>query len=130
MLQRPSILVVDDEALVRSVLDTGLRRHGFTVWLAANGQEAVELYRHHGDHIPLVLLDVRMPGLDGPQTLAALKTLNPHLHCCFMTGHTGNYSLEELQACGATRIFSKPFPLDPVAPFLKQLANDAELATI
>jgi CheY-like chemotaxis protein len=47
------------------------------VWLAAGGQEALDLYQRHREAIDVVLLDVRMPGLDGPQTLAALRALNP-----------------------------------------------------
>jgi CheY-like chemotaxis protein len=46
----------------------GLERDGFDVWLAANGWEAIHLYRKHRDSIDVVLLDVRMPGLDEPHT--------------------------------------------------------------
>ena len=51
--------------------------YGFTVWSAANGPAALEVYRRQQDDIAVVLLDVRMPGLDGPQTLAELQRLNP-----------------------------------------------------
>ena len=60
------ILVVDDEAGVLRVLDLVLRQQGFAVWPAAGGVEAVELYRRHREAIDVVLLDVCMPGLDGP----------------------------------------------------------------
>src|SRR5260370_467742 len=80
------ILVVDDQASVGSVLDVALRQEGFTVWLAVNGQEALDLYRRCRRTIDAVLLDVRMPGWDGPRTLAALRELNPKIRCCFMSG--------------------------------------------
>jgi CheY-like chemotaxis protein len=66
--QKPGILVVDDESAIRKVLGIVLSRHGFSVWTAAGGGEAVALFRQHQGSIGLVLLDVRMPGMDGPQT--------------------------------------------------------------
>src|SRR5262245_38350934 len=76
---RVGILIVDDEPLVRKSLELALPQQGFTVWLARNGNEAVQVYQQHCPEIAVVLLDVRMPGLDGPQTLAALQKVNPLL---------------------------------------------------
>src|SRR5262249_8109403 len=88
---KPGILVVDDDDAVRQMLDRGLRHHGFDVWLAGSGKEAVEVYQHHRQMISLVLLDVKMPGLDGPATLGALETMNPEVRSVFMSGHLGHY---------------------------------------
>ena len=101
------ILVVDDDATVRTMLDIGLRHHGFAVWLAAGGQEAVEVFRRHGQAIDIVLLDVRMPGLDGPQTLAALQQIDPRVRCCFMSGESGGYNSETLLTLGASHLDRK-----------------------
>jgi CheY-like chemotaxis protein len=117
------ILVVDDDAAVRFLLDVALRHHGFAVWQAADGQEAVELYQQEGSEIDLVLLDVRMPRLDGPHTLAALMRLNPRVRCCFMTGNAGNYSEDGLLELGAARVFPKPFQLAEIAQALTQLVE-------
>jgi CheY-like chemotaxis protein len=106
---RPEVLVVDDEPVLRTLLDAALRHFGFAVRLADGGREAVEIYRRHHATITLVLLDVRMPDLDGPGTLALLRQLNPHVRSCFMTGQAGQYTEEELLALGAARVFRKPF---------------------
>jgi CheY-like chemotaxis protein len=119
--RKPGILVVDDEAAVRLLLHAGLRHYGFAVWQAVNGQEAIEMYRQESSAIDLLLLDVRMPVLDGPHTLAALLRLNPHLRCCFMTGQAGIYSEEQLLALGAVRVFQKPFSLAEMVEALAQL---------
>ena len=116
------ILVVDDEECVRGMLKAGMRQEGFIVWLAADGQEAIEQYRGHDQDIDVVLLDVRMPKLDGPQTLAALHELNPQIPCCFMSGDPGSYDEEKLRELGATALFRKPFRLPEVAPVLRRLA--------
>jgi CheY-like chemotaxis protein len=111
--------VVDDEHFVRSMLQLGLERNGFDVWLAANGREAIDLYRLHQDRIAVVLLDVRMPGLDGPGTLDALRELNPQVLACFMSGDAGAYDPQELLQRGAARVIAKPFHLDPLADTLR-----------
>jgi CheY-like chemotaxis protein len=107
--RRPSVLIVEDEAGVRTMLDTSLRHYGFTVRMAAGGWEAVELFREHHEAIDVVLLDVQMPGVDGACTLATLQIINPQVRCCFMSGHTGRYSAEELRAMGAWHVVPKPF---------------------
>src|SRR5262249_13388533 len=81
---QPGILVVDDEDSVRRLLQIVLERQGFSVWSAADGRTAIRLYRQYRTTISLVLLDVRMPELDGPQTLAELREFNPAIRCCFM----------------------------------------------
>ena len=80
---QPGILVVDDDKHIRNLLHVGLPLYGFSVWLAADGKEAVELYRRVGQDIAVVLLDVRMPGIGGPQTLSTLQALNPAVRSCF-----------------------------------------------
>ena len=117
------ILIVDDEPCVLGVLNIWMRQQGFTVWLAANGQEALDVYWHHHQAIDIVLMDVRMPGLDGPQTLAALQELNPHIRCCFMSGDLGSYTVEQLQNLGAVAVVRKPFHLTDVAKALYEHAS-------
>jgi CheY-like chemotaxis protein len=121
--ESPGILVVDDDQMLLSLLKTVLQRQGFTVWLAATGHAAVDLYRRNQERITVVLLDVRMPGMDGPQTLAELRQINPLLACCFMSGHTGDYSADDLENLGALRCFDKPFRTQELAQELWQIAQ-------
>jgi CheY-like chemotaxis protein len=124
------VLVVDDDADVRDALDAGLRREGFAVWLAADGQAALDLYRNHSETIDVVLLDVRMPGLDGPQTLAALQQLTPQIRCCFMTGYLGSHSTQELRRLGADAVLMKPFHLSEVARVLRTMTHPGRSCAI
>src|SRR5262249_16083209 len=73
------VLVVDDAAAIRALLRAALERSGFAVWVAVDGHEAIQVCEKVGPQISLALLDVRMPGLDGPATLRALQNLNPDL---------------------------------------------------
>jgi CheY-like chemotaxis protein len=119
------VLVVDDDRMVGIVTQLGLERNGFDVWLAADGREAIDLYREHGENIAIVVLDVRMPGLDGPQTLDVLRDLNPHVVACFITGDGGGYGAEELRQRGAGHVIAKPFCLDQLTTVLRQLLSGA-----
>lgn len=118
------VLVVDDEHLVRIMVQLGLERNGFDVWLAPNGREAIDLYQAHEEDIDVVLLDVCMPGLDGPATLDALRQRHPHVRACFMTGATGPYEQDELVQRGAAQVIGKPFRLNDLANILRLLAQD------
>jgi two-component system OmpR family response regulator len=122
----PGVLVVDDEAMIRNLLEAGLRGYGFRVQAVARGEEAVRFCAQHSGMVQLALLDVQMPGLDGPQTLQALLALMPSLPCFFMSGHLGNYTEEELWQLGARGIIRKPFALAEVAATLRQALPSPE----
>src|SRR5947209_1854844 len=121
-VRKYGILVVDDDGVVRVMLEEGLHGQGLDVWLASDGQEALELFWRHRDRIDLVLLNVCMPGLDGPQTAIALQQLEPQLRVCFMSGNLGSYTDQELRDRGALAVIPKPFRLAEIAPMLWELA--------
>jgi CheY-like chemotaxis protein len=107
--RRPAVLLVDDNPLVRSMLGRALREQGITVWTAVDGQHALELCRHHDHEIDVTLLDMRMPGQSGPQTLAAFHEIAPAMSVCFLSGRIDICAKEELLQAGAARVFDKPF---------------------
>jgi CheY-like chemotaxis protein len=104
-----TILIVDDSPVIRQYLTIVLPRHGFEVRTATGGRKAIELYRRYQGEIALVLMDVQMPGLDGPQTLTALRGLNPGVRCCLMSADVGDYTHEQLFQLGALAFLEKPF---------------------
>jgi CheY-like chemotaxis protein len=107
---RPQILVADDEPGILSLLQVALPQWGFAVWPAASGEEAIDVYRRHGAAIDAVLLDVQLgPGIDGPQTWAALRAMNPSIRGAFMSGDTGRYTPDQLLRLGVTLVVHKPF---------------------
>jgi CheY-like chemotaxis protein len=121
--RRPGVLVVDDEVALRKCLAAGLDREGFAVWAADGGLAAVELFCRDGDAIDVALVDVRMPGMDGPATLRALRRLSPSLPCCLMTGNPEPYTEDELRGFGAATVIPKPFLVDLVADALRRAAG-------
>jgi CheY-like chemotaxis protein len=118
----PGILIADDRGLTMTLLKRELEPRGFNVWLALDGNDALDVYWRNRAQIDLVLLDVQMPDLDGPQTLAHLQQLDPNVVACFMTGDPGIYTEEELLQRGAIRVFMKPFRMAELVGFLEKVA--------
>jgi CheY-like chemotaxis protein len=124
----PVVLVVDDTECVREVLQAGLRPRGFDVHVARDGREAIELYHALAQEgrSATVVLDVQMPGLDGPLVLSALRAMDPRVRAYFMTGDPGGYGVDELLSAGARRVFAKPIDIAEVAGELRRVEPDAE----
>ena len=120
--QRLGALVVDDDHLVRVVLQLGLERAGYSVWIAFNGREGVHLYRKHQDLIDVVLLDLCMPVMDGPTTLDELIGINREVRVCIMSGDLGDHDTEDLRRRGAACFIAKPFRLYELIDLLESFA--------
>jgi len=109
------LLLVDDEDAIRTIARISLERiAGWTVIPVASGQAALEAAQDDGP-FDAVLLDVMMPGLDGPGTLARLREnrLLPGAPVVFLTAKAGLADGERLRALGAAGVIAKPF--DPMA---------------
>ena len=115
---KPGVLVVDDDHLVRIMVQLGLERDGYEVWLASDGRTAIDLYKEHREDIAVVLLEFGMPGLDGPRTLEALRQINPGVQACFLNDATKNSDPEELRQYNVDEVIAKPFHLEELAKTL------------
>jgi len=83
-----SILLVDDEPMILDTASSLLNMLGYTVFQAANGQEAIDTYREMHDRIDLVILDLIMPGMSGSQTVENLKTIDPEVKIILSSGYS------------------------------------------
>lgn len=99
-----SVLVVDNEALIRDFLAEFLRSQGFAVSVASNGAEALRLTA--AQPYDLILLDVNMPGLDGWETLAVLRINHPEVKVLMMSGTVDS---GRVAAAGADGFIQKPY---------------------
>jgi CheY-like chemotaxis protein len=101
------VLLVDDDALVRRVAKRVLTGAGFEVVEAGTGEEAVELVRAGGT-FACAVIDVTMPGLDGPACAEALRTMEPRLPVLFCSGFSADVTIAE--ACDdRTSYLAKPY---------------------
>ncbi len=118
------ILVVDDEEIVRNVAEEFLRRLGYEVLTAADGQEAVEAYRLSGAGIDLVILDMVMPRLGGRECFRALREMNPALRAILSTGYGLNVAAQEILDEGMLGFIQKPYQMNQLSEVVaKALQN-------
>jgi two-component system cell cycle sensor histidine kinase/response regulator CckA len=106
-----TILVVDDEGGVRKLGQAVLEPCGYTVLLAEDGAQALEVYQVHREEIALVVLDVIMPQMNGLECLRRLREMDPQVKVLISTGYTARDLAEELVAEGALGVVEKPFQL-------------------
>ena len=104
-----TILLAEDHEGLRELAQETLEALGYRVVLASNGTEAVELFKTNSDQIDLVILDVVMPGLSGPDAYSEMSAIRPNLGVVFATGYTAeSASLTSMVGKGAT-VLQKPF---------------------
>ena len=105
---RARILVVDDEEMVRSSLEEILRLEGYEIVAVGSGNEALDILQ--GESFDLILLDLKMPGIDGMEVLRAANRIAPDTRVILLTGHGSLESAIEALRQGAHDYLLKPAP--------------------
>ncbi|WP_437538566.1 response regulator [Sorangium sp. So ce726] len=111
------VLVIDDEPAIRETLDTFLSFEGYEVATAASGEAAVEQVK--GEPFDLVITDLRMPGMGGDETLAALKRIHPNVPVIVVTAYASDEAATRCSKEGALWIVRKPVELDDLLRLVK-----------
>jgi PAS domain S-box-containing protein len=115
-----TVLVVDDEPAVRNVAARSLKRAGHEVLAAASGEEALELAREQGHRIDLVLLDLVMPGLSGPETLVQLEALVPGLKVVATSGYAEGQAAARFGSGRPVHFLQKPYRPDELLAVVRE----------
>ena len=115
-----TILVVDDDLMVRRAVAMTLRGLGYLTFEAASGQEAVELYRRYHREIRAVMLDVIMPGMSGRATFDAMRDFDPAVTVLLMSGYAKNEDVQALLEQGARGFVMKPYSVEVLARSLAE----------
>ncbi len=122
---RPEILVVDDEETIRFCLKEALERVGYKVNTAENGENALKLMKKL---IPdLVILDLKMPGIDGLDLLKEIKSHDPNILVILLTGHSSIDSAVSAMKAGAFDYLEKPFKMEHITIVIDKALNTQTL---
>jgi len=123
-MNKPQILVVDDDAVNRQLLSIFVKEFGCTAVVASNGKEAVKLYTEH--HPDLVLMDIVMPIMDGIEATYQIRAYEQEL--CLdevpviaVTAKVGNGTQSACKAAGINGIVDKPFKFDHLKQAIESL---------
>ncbi|HEY2013325.1 MAG TPA: PAS domain S-box protein [Bryobacteraceae bacterium] len=122
-----SVLVVDDEELVRNLARFTLERYGYTVELACDGRSAVEAFSSHPGDFAAVLLDLTMPVMNGEETLRRMRAIRPAVPVVLSSGFSEVEAAERFRDSGVSGFLQKPYTPTALARKVKQAVKAAEL---
>ncbi|MHC1698395.1 MAG: sigma-54-dependent transcriptional regulator [Geobacteraceae bacterium] len=121
------ILVADDEESMRWVLSKALKRKGFSVDLAKDGDEALRMI--HASHYDMAILDIKMPGLSGLELLDQIRELKKELLVVIMTAEASMKNAVEAMKRGAYDYITKPFDLDVIDAIIEKIDKAREMTS-
>ncbi|MBE0338981.1 response regulator [Paenibacillus sp. 28ISP30-2] len=122
-MEKKKVLIVDDQNGIRILLMEVFGSEGYETFQAANGKIALEIVEKEPPD--LVLLDMKIPGMDGLEILKHLKTMNPDIKVIMMTAYGELDMIKEATELGALMHFTKPFDIDEMRIAVnKQLRSD------
>ncbi len=116
-----TVLLVDDEEIIRRAGKRLLERLGCTVFLAQNGEDAVNVFKKEKDNIWLVMLDMTMPVMDGEEAFHKIQSISPEAKVLLSSGYSKEEKAEELLGAGAAGFIQKPFDLKSLSETLETL---------
>ena len=114
-----TILIVDDQETVWDFLIEALQELGYSVLLAENGLDAVEIYRENPGAVDLVLLDMIMPKCGGHQAFYQIRELDPNAKVLLSSGYVSETEVQDLLRQGACGFLSKPHRIATVAKAIR-----------
>ncbi len=116
-------LVADDEITIRELARDVLQDVGFTVLTAADGREAVEIYRANADRIRFVLLDMTMPNMDGRETFEALQEIRNDVPVILSSGFNEQYTRSRFVGDGPADFIQKPYGLRQLLDVVRRVIS-------
>lgn len=122
-----NILIIDDDSVVLETFGEILSTNGFQVFLAENGYEGVACYQTHQQSIDLAMIDMKMPGMNGIQTIAALREFDPDLKVILCSGYSESEVHSNLNGESVTAFLQKPIRIAELITSIKSVLGSAEL---
>ena len=117
-----SILVVDDEPSLRTMLVRSLEKAGYVCQQAADAETAIHMMVD--ESVDLVISDIQMPGIDGIKLMSLVKKNHPELDFIIMTGYATEYSYVDIMNAGASDYITKPFDINSLLARIHRIARE------
>jgi two-component system cell cycle sensor histidine kinase/response regulator CckA len=121
-----TILLVEDEEMVRGLICEVLRREGYKVLACTDAAEGIEATKRHGQGIDLLLTDVVMPGMNGPEMASRIQKDLPRLRVVFMSGYSEQALTRTGQADSSFEYLQKPFTLKTLTQKVAKVLRNLE----
>jgi CheY-like chemotaxis protein len=118
---KKTILWVDDEEIALEVWSQMLQKLGYSVLQARCGYEALEIFKKRKNKISLVILDMRMPGMNGCEVYDRLKKIQPQVKIILVSGYIEQYVLDEFSKRNFNGYIEKPFKLEELSEKIEEV---------
>jgi CheY-like chemotaxis protein len=118
-----TILWVDDEEIALEVWARMLQKLGYDMIQAHHGRQALEIFKKHESKISLVLLDMKMPGMNGCEIYDRLKEIQPEIKIILVSGYIDQYVLDEMSKRNFNAYIEKPFKLNALSAKIKEVLD-------
>ena len=118
-----TVLLVDDEDIIWDVVIDMLQRLGYTVILAENGLDCVEIYRENPGQIDLILLDMVMPEMNGRECYFELQKMDPDVKVILQSGYIAQADAQDVLDAGAKGFLQKPYRMTDLAQKIREIFN-------
>ncbi|MBU1240307.1 response regulator, partial [Myxococcota bacterium] len=125
LAKNETILIVEDEAPLRSLLRAALEKQGYNILTAPDGSTALSIAHEFPGTINLILSDMVMPGLSGVETAIALLETRPHIHICFMSGYVQESLHHPALDLRPTHFIQKPFHAREIIAKIQGILNQS-----
>jgi len=122
--QTGTVLLVDDEAVVRKICMSILEKIGYRVLSAKDGEEVLELYKNNKDEIDIVLLDMIMPNMSGGEVYDHLKEINPEVKVLLASGYSIDGEATEILNRGCDGFIQKPFDIKKLSAKIAEILDN------
>jgi CheY-like chemotaxis protein len=119
-----TILLVEDDDIVRDLASISLRMYGYTVLEAHNGDKALKIFREHEGPIQLLVTDVVMPGMSGRELAKKFESLCPAMKVLYISGYTDNAIVHHGILDAGTAFLQKPFTPEALARKVREKLDD------
>ncbi|MCJ7524532.1 MAG: PAS domain S-box protein [Candidatus Aminicenantes bacterium] len=120
------IFVVDDESDIRDFIRDVLQSHGYRVLLAADGDQAFDIYQVRSQDIALVIMDMVMPEMGGEETFLKMKKINPGIKALLSTGYSQDGRVSEILSKGVMGFIQKPYDFNQLLAKIRQILDPGE----
>ena len=124
-----TILVVDDDEMIRDLAVEMLSQSSYTVLTAPDGETAIEVFRNENTRIALVILDLIMPGMDGKRCLYELLRVNPEARIIIASGYVSQELGTEILEVGAKGHVGKPYHLASMLKVVRTILDEGNYGT-
>ena len=124
--RKQTVLVVEDEEMVRGLICEVLRREGYRVLACGDPSEGIETCERYGQGIDLLLTDVVMPGMNGPEMASRIQKTLPQLRVVFMSGYTERGLAQNAELNCSFEYLQKPFTLKSLTEKLAKVLGRTE----